>query len=193
MINEHGLDDKVRWVRFNTEMSESYEAINSDESLVLNVGFAGGLDPGLALGQVVLVDSISNINNGSVRKVNIQSKAWDGANKFSEKNGLASVSLLTVNDSVTNSSIKDELRAKSGAGIVDMEGSHLFELVNEKTPFISFKVVSDNADNDAWHNVKQYGERWSNILGEIVAEFIAYYLHENKQNNAGLRTLGSGL
>ena len=82
---------------------------------------------------------------------------------------------------------------KSNADIVDMEGHYLFEMLDERASFVSFKIISDNADNDAWNNVKQYGDKWSNVLGETVAEFIAYFLRGNKQKSSGLPTMNSEL
>ncbi len=186
-----GLDQKVDWFRFNPERRDGLESLTGDYSLILNVGFAGALNQSLALGQVVLVDRL--IKNEEWQETSLKSKSWEEAQVFAEANGISNSSLLTVDNPVTSLQVRDEFRAKSNADIVDMESHYLFEMLDERASFVSFKIVSDNADNDAWNNVKQYGDKWSNILGETVAEFIAYFLHDNNQKSSGLQTTNSEL
>ncbi len=186
-----GLDNKVDWFRFNTEWGDGFESVSSDYSLILNVGFAGALNQSLALGQVVLVDRL--INNEEWQETNLKSKSWHEAQRFAEASGISNSSLLTVDDPIISVQVRDKLRMKSNADIVDMEGHYLFEMLDERASFVSFKIVSDNADNDAWNNVKQYGDKWSNVLGETVTEFIAYFLHGNKQKSSRLPTMNSEL
>ena len=186
-----GLDNKVDWLRFNTDDRGGFGSVSSDYSLILNVGFAGALNQSLALGQVVLVDRL--INNEEWQETNLKSRSWHEAQRFAEANGISNSSLLTVDDPIISVQVRDKLRMKSNADIVDMEGHYLFEMLDERASFVSFKIISDNADNDAWNNVKQYGDKWSNVLGETVTEFIAYFLHGNKQKSSRLPTMNSEL
>lgn len=134
--------------------------------LIVNVGFAGALNSDLALGEVVLVDEVMGADNRVVKldfalQENVQQKK---------------VRLLTRSEPVTSAVLRDQLFEDTKADIVDMEGSFLLMAAKSKSvPLVIFKVVSDMADNDAWQMVKQNSQRWSNILGETVFEYLGNY------------------
>lgn len=158
--------------------------LENSRDLILNMGFAGALDQNLALGQVVLIKQV--IDAQTNQKVIIDSTAHQLAAEFATNESLPKVRLLTSKEPVTDSVLRDELRQKTGADIVDMEGFSLFEIARQGgIPIVSFKVISDNADNDAWQMVKQNTDKWSEALGQTVFEFIKYY--ESKRNNTGVQ------
>ncbi|TET52901.1 MAG: hypothetical protein E3J54_05480, partial [Actinobacteria bacterium] len=93
---------------------------------------------------------------------------------------------LTTKTPLTDPVLRDELRLETKADIVDMEALYLFISANNlKLPFVSLKVVSDNADNDAILNIKQYGKQWSKVLGKVAFDFINYYLDCRASINIG--------
>lgn len=159
-------------------------SLENSEQLVLNVGFAGALNQNLPLGQVVWVMEV--VNGQTNEKVKIDSSVHNLLTEFADKESLPKVRLLTSKNPITNSSLRDELRQKTGADIVDMEGFNIFEMAEQNgLPIASFKVISDNADNDAWQMVKQSTNKWSEALGQVVFEFIKFY--ESKCNHTGIQ------
>lgn len=148
-------------------------------SVMLNVGFAGSLNTGLALGQVVLIKKI--FYESDKKTVILNSSDQSLAENFAKNQELSSVTLLTVKNPVADTSLRDKLRQKTNADVVDMEGHHIFAIAKEKNiPFISFKIITDNANSDTWQSVMQNSDKWSRILGEEVFEFIKWLIANHK-------------
>lgn len=107
-------------------------------ALLVSAGFAGGLDPALARGAVVLA-------TGTVR---------GGAPRFPLAR-LASllpaastdVDIVTVDSIVATIAAKRDLRAATGAAIVDME-THAVAAAAAKIPCASVRIVSDAAGDE---------------------------------------------
>lgn len=177
LIENSKFEKLVTWQKVNEADSLSKIKAQNAE-LILNVGFGGALNPNLALGEVVLVDKILCIKENKIEKqLIVGTKTQDIALDFAREKKISFVSLLTAQNPVTDSILRDELRQKTKADIVDMEGSYLLKAAGSlKVPFVSLKLVSDNADNDTMLNVKQYGKRWSKILGEVAFDFLSFYL-----------------
>ena len=159
LVKESSWQDKISWYKWPT--------FPDNADLILNVGFAGCLNPNLALGQVVLVDKILADSKEPIFLNDSQ------AENFCKSHNLSLTTLLTAQNPVTSILDRDELRQKTGADIVDMEGHHLYSLAKKNNmPLISLKVISDNADSDVWQTIKQNSERWSEILGKTAFELL---------------------
>lgn len=143
--------------------------------MVLNVGFAGALGSNIALGQVVIVDRIFADGADGYKKIEWSHQLAD---RFVNEKNITRASLLTSEDPVISVDHRDELRSKSTADLVDMEGLYIYMAAKKcDLPLLSFKVVTDNADNDAWLNIKSNGEKFSKALGETVKEFLDFSLN----------------
>lgn len=168
LLKENNLHKQVKWYKWPSVPRRG-------RNLIVNVGFVGGLNTGIALGQVVLIDKVVAPQKNGFEELIIDGPQQELAKKFAENNKLALAGLLTVSDPVTDSLLRDELSITTKADVVDMEAHNLFLLAKErKNPFISFKVVTDNADSDTLVNIKQKGELWSKILAQKVVEFLWY-------------------
>ncbi len=98
---------------------------------LISAGFAGGLDPTLAVGDVVLAENYSD-------------RAAQEAAKTSCRRGV----LLTVENAVETVAEKSRLRAETGAVAVDMETSAIAEVCAARSiPMLSVRVISDSADS----------------------------------------------
>lgn len=170
LIKKNKLQRQVRWYRWPSAPKKS-------RGLLLNVGFAGGLNPNLSLGQVVLIDKIVALDKSGLDEFIIDNPEQQEAKEFAKANNLTTAGLLTVNDPVTDPLLRDELSDSTKADVVDMEGYNVLKVLLDSfpgncPPIVSFKVVTDNADSDTWLNIKQKGELWSKILAQKVIDFI---------------------
>lgn len=140
--------------------------------LILNVGFAGSLDPDLAPGQAVSVAQLKLETSAAWLDTLIAGAAvapapglsWDFAKH-------RRVRCLTTREAVADPDIREALRNSTGAEIVDMEAAHLFAVaVSAGIPFAAVKVVSDHADGSARKDAVGQAVKWSNILGQAVLD-----------------------
>jgi adenosylhomocysteine nucleosidase len=107
--------------------------------LLLSAGYAGGLDPGLQRGEIVVPD----------RVVNVEGNAFDITTRPASAQGRRSGTLLTVDAVARTAAEKAELRRIHGADLVDMETSAVAAFAAERgTRFASIRVVSDDARGD---------------------------------------------
>lgn len=97
---------------------------------LISAGFAGALDPALAIGDVVLAENYSD--RAIVKSVTTPCRR--GA-------------LLTVGNAVETVAEKARLRAETGAMAVDMETSAIAAICVERgLPMLSLRAISDAAD-----------------------------------------------
>lgn len=150
---------KVVWLRRNLSDGNIFEDAESD--LIVNPGFAGRLNSALNIGEVVLVRNF----------------ACAVAERFADDRQLKSASLVTSDKPVLDAQGRAAL--DDTADIVDMEAHVLNRMAADAgIPFASFKLVSDNADAEAWDSIKRNMGRWSERLGAVVFEFLQVVLED---------------
>ena len=120
-------------------------------SLVLSIGYAGGLGFKLKIGDLVIADSIIELssNNSYVNKHAVSQQQLVLLEKLDlPKNILIHRgTLITVNQVICDSVVKKELGSLYNALAVDMETSALIaHATQKKIPFISIRSISDTVD-----------------------------------------------
>ncbi len=109
---------------------------------ILNIGFAGGLERGLTVGELLDIRWIINAHD---EVLDIRSGVPKGAENLIERTPLRS--LLSVDYVVTSPIAKRRLYEKHLAASVDMESYQLAKVAGSlKIPFFPVRVVSDPAD-----------------------------------------------
>lgn len=109
---------------------------------ILSIGFAGGLERGLTVGELLDIRWIINAH-GEV--LDIRAGVPKGAENLIERTPLRS--LLSVDSVVTSPVAKRRLYEKHLAASVDMESHQLAKVAGSLgIPFFSVRVVSDPAD-----------------------------------------------
>lgn len=107
---------------------------------IVSAGFGGALDPTLKRNDIVLPTEVVNLEGG---RFSVDLAVPSGSE------GLRTGRLLTVDDFVRKASEKAELRAKTGADVVDMETSAVAALCGERgVKFLPVRVISDEAGVD---------------------------------------------
>ncbi|NNJ25648.1 hypothetical protein [Alienimonas chondri] len=102
--------------------------------LVVSIGYCGGLDPALNVGDVATADAVL---------------APDGMRYEAVPLGDSPVTLATVDAPLLSAETKAALHARTGAAIVDMEAAGVAAACLEAgVPFAAVKVVTDAATDD---------------------------------------------
>lgn len=144
------------------------------DTLVLNAGFAGALNPSLDVNDIVLVEQFVSENDEpagrpSLRQV-LDIEAWCKEGRY------AKATCLTVDEPLRDRAECLRLRARTGADIVDMEGLYLSEVADRHgVAFASTKVISDFADGAANATAIGQAGRWSMTLVAAVYSFIVRF------------------
>jgi len=137
----------------NAEKAITHIAKNYPISLLINLGIAGSLKPGVNIGDVIIGERIllEQDNNSHSENIceDIPNRMKEILKGFISKRNTAYNygAILTVKKPVLSSKRKKELYNTYGAECVDMEAGviakicALFEI-----PFLSIKVISDHAD-----------------------------------------------
>jgi len=120
-------------------------------SLILSIGYAGGLNPKLKVGDVFLADKVLEINPASnaVRNHSLDLKQLELLDELnlSKKIVVHRGALITVDQVVDDTLVKQELGLRFNALAVDMETAVLIEHANEKKiPFLSVRAFSDTVE-----------------------------------------------
>ena len=120
-------------------------------SLVVSIGYAGGLSLKLNVGDLVIADHILEISQTATcindHSVGFQQLALLEGLNFPEQIVVHRGTLITVDRVVYDSSLKQELGSRYNALAVDMETSALVAHTTEKKiPFISIRAISDTVD-----------------------------------------------
>ena len=120
-------------------------------SLVLSIGYAGGLGFKLKIGDLVIPDSIIELssNNSYVNKHAVSQQQLVLLEKldFPKNILIHRGTLITVNQVICDSVVKKELGSLYNALAVDMETSALIaHATQKKIPFISIRSISDTVD-----------------------------------------------
>lgn len=135
--------------------------------LILNIGMAGRLNPAIMIGSIHFINRIYCSKESKSISLTVPSII----------NPQSSVSLLTVDQPLTDPLIRDNFFKKFQAGLVDMEAYGLAQTAAiVDIPFYSIKIVSDSADENTKNDfIKDY-EKLSEKLGEYVIKFLDNFL-----------------
>lgn len=120
--------------------------------MILSIGYAGGLDPDLDVGDLLIAENIL----GGCSAPSSASWAIDPALvdrvmtlPVGQKAKATRGQLLTVDQVVAHPEEKQKLYDQSGAMAVDMETSALVQLAQERQiPFLSIRAISDTANQE---------------------------------------------
>jgi adenosylhomocysteine nucleosidase len=120
-------------------------------ALVLSIGYAGGLDSKLKVGDLVIADKIVEIDQATPFAksfpVNSQQEDLFKMLTFQKKLMIYKGTLLTANQVISGSSAKQELGSSHKALAVDMETSSLIaHCIEKKIPFVSVRAISDTME-----------------------------------------------
>lgn len=163
MVKESGLDDRVTWRRWRSNSDRLFISGSPDPDLILNIGFAGRLNPELTLGEVVAVGEFLG-----ERAVAGRGKPCGPTARF-VTDRIDKVSLVTTKKPVLDEGDREALRNQTGADIVDMEAGFLYGPASAAgVPFAAIKLISDGADGDARAGINRRIDEWSNRLAEQV-------------------------
>ena len=130
-------------------LSALKEVLNrANPSLIFSIGYAGGLDPKLKVGDVVLADHVLKINKAlmDVGSYPIDLKQLELTEGLvcSKKIVVHRGKLITVDQVVNDSTVKQELGSRYNALAVDMETAALVAHASEKKiSFLSVRGISD--------------------------------------------------
>lgn len=110
--------------------------------LVMSVGFAGALDPGLPRNTIVMADEVVDLE-GNRHPIEVSPPSEGQGPRF--RTGR----LLTVDQIIRTAAEKAELRERHNADLVDMETSAVAALCARRSiRFQSIRVISDDANID---------------------------------------------
>ena len=109
-------------------------------SAIVSVGYVGGLDPALEVGQIFLGRRVKRIREKVDYQVELPA--------FPNTEGVAQGTLLTI-DRVAQTSQEKGMLRQSGADAVDMEAYGVADEAKQRgIPFYCVRVVSDHANTD---------------------------------------------
>jgi adenosylhomocysteine nucleosidase len=109
---------------------------------VVSAGFAGALDPELRRYDAVMPNEVLDLH-GQRYTIDV------GVPPEGRNPRIRAGRLVTVDAIVRTAAEKAELRARTGADVVDMETCGVAALCSERSiPFLSIRVVSDDAHGD---------------------------------------------
>ncbi|HVC93992.1 MAG TPA: hypothetical protein VND64_09895 [Pirellulales bacterium] len=113
-------------------------------SWIISAGFAGGLDPKLKRGDILMVDSLAE---ASGRRLAIDIRV--DAESLTRTPGIHVGRLLTVDTVVRGPDEKRELGRRHEALAVDMESWAVGEVCRQaKTRFMAVRIISDAVDDE---------------------------------------------
>ena len=120
-------------------------------ALVLSIGYAGGLDLRLKVGDLVVADKVLEIDQAATFSksylVNPQQSELFESLTSQKKIMTYKGTLLTVNQVISDSSAKQELGFSHNALAVDMETSSLIaHAIGKNIPFASVRAISDTME-----------------------------------------------
>jgi adenosylhomocysteine nucleosidase len=102
---------------------------HAQPNLLLSAGIVGAVSPGLKVGDVAAIREVVDVTTG-IRYSTAQGGDW----------------VLATSQDVSDVAEKQELRARFGADVVDMEGAAVAQVAKERgIEFASLKSISDDA------------------------------------------------
>lgn len=121
------------------------ELLRGGATALISFGIAGGLDPALRAGDIVLARSVV----APTGDIHGAQPAWIDriAAQLGETVRISYGSIVTVSRPVGDALAKRALRRTTGAAAVDMESSGVARVAAEaRIPFIAIRAVADTAD-----------------------------------------------
>ncbi len=107
---------------------------------ILNLGLAGSLNPEIKVGQIFNIHQI--IDEMTSEKLDLPA--------FGPVKSIVNARLVTVRKAVNDIKKRHDIKIKYNADLVDMEAYQLAKIsAAASIPFHSYKIVSDQADQDA--------------------------------------------
>ena len=137
--------------------------------LILSIGYAGGLDPDLTVGDLVIADKVFDHETGSAEKKRLRGEVISSALvnqamtlSCPDDTVVYRGGLLTVDQVVSDPDEKKQLGTRYPVLAVDMETTELVREADARNiPFLSIRSITDTADQellDCAHLVKADGE-----------------------------------
>ena len=119
--------------------------VDRGASALVSWGVAGGLDPELSAGTVVLPDAVIR---GDGQRVEVDLEWRDRlVDRILGQINLSTAPVLTVDRPLASPGEKSEAHQRTGAGAVDMESAAVASVAaGAGVPFITVRVVVDTAD-----------------------------------------------
>lgn len=118
-------------------------AMSAGAQALVSCGMAGGLDPALRAGAVVLADAVIDLGSGDRRETHT---LWRGALQTRLPHARVGA-LLSVATAVTDTAEKVRLYAEQGAVAVDMESAAIAAVATRHdVPFVAVRSIVDAAD-----------------------------------------------
>lgn len=111
---------------------------------VISTGFAGGLQEGLGLNDLILADAVLDVQGNKLRlDLRVDRSALESAK------GVHAGALLTVDRIIYDPGEKRALGEKTGALAVDMETIAVAETCRRReVPFSAVRIISDTVDDE---------------------------------------------
>ena len=157
--------------------------LNFDVDVIINIGAAGGLVSGLAMGDVVLVDSAVQYDMDTtafgdplglisgINKVMFDCSVCPGFGDALAERGIHWIvgHNATADMFCTKSEVKEMLTTQFECSSVDMEAGALAQVcfINDRK-FESIKIISDGANDDSGEDYNKY----TGTVGERVMEIL---------------------
>lgn len=135
---------------------------------ILGWGFAGGLDPQLKCGAVLLPAEILNTVGARIAV----SEAWRGAlqSALAPRHRHLSSALLTSPTAIATAAEKARLFATSRAAAVDMESFITAQIAQQHAlPFVCLRVIIDTAEDELPAAIRQAADQYGELrLGRLL-------------------------
>jgi len=190
LVNKTSWSEKISWHRWSKVQRGSTAASFSDMDAIINAGFAGRLSNRLPLKTVVHVNQLIDPVSGKTVKLMSACKFLGPTACFDDDSSPLQGRLLTVDKPVIKDTEKKILFDKYDADIVDMEAWDIFKLSKKlDIPFISFKLISDNANENTTATVTTDKHKLGHILGETlfdIFETLTKDFHGYFRNHTGI-------
>ncbi|NMA06307.1 MAG: 5'-methylthioadenosine/S-adenosylhomocysteine nucleosidase [Ruminococcaceae bacterium] len=155
--------------------------------LILNTGLAGSCDSGLMPGDSVLVNKVffhdfderiyEDVNKGFDSDVNLLKLSSDAVLQLGLKYklGVCATGDVFVDDSIK----KDAIITKTGCKCIEMELAAIAQACKAfSVPFVSLKVISDNADENAEGDFDIGIEKFTKISADYIMKMIELLLSD---------------
>ena len=150
-------------------------------ALVLSIGYAGGLDLRLKVGDLVIADKILEIDQDATfsKSYPVNSQELDLFDRLSSQKKIMVYrgTLITVNQVISDSSTKQELGSCHKALAADMETSSLIAHAIEKNiPFASVRAISDTMEQSLL-NTSSFVDNEGKVSKSKVGWYVATHPH----------------
>ncbi len=154
---------------------------------IINTGIAGGLSENVHVGDVVISDTLT-YHDFTLRFLTYRypftehftadKRLIEAAEKACESLGGINYyvkNIVSGDQFITDSAVKNRIREGSDAYCVEMEGASIAHAcAMNDVPFVVIRTVSDNADDDAEMTFDQFAEQTARVSAKIVLAMSSY-------------------